>query len=99
MITTAPLVGWVTEAMLMGPPSGSVSFDSTSMVVAEASLATVAVSSTATGGSSRTGLMATVMVRHSSVEIMVNAAAPVAPADAWVISATPKIVGPLSSSA
>ena len=34
VITTVPLAGWVTEVMLLGPPSESVSLASTSMAVA-----------------------------------------------------------------
>ena len=52
VITTVPLAGWVTEAIVFGPPSGSVSLASTSIAVAPESSATVAVSSTAVGGSS-----------------------------------------------
>ena len=52
MITTVPLAGWVTEAIVIGPPSTSVSLANTSIAVAAASSTTVAVSSTATGGSS-----------------------------------------------
>ena len=54
----------------MGPPSVSVSFDSTSMVAAETSLATVAVSSTATGGSStQVTVTATVAVEPPGVKV------------------------------
>ena len=51
MITTVPFAGWVTESTVFGPPSGSVSFASTSIAVASASSATVATSSTASGSS------------------------------------------------
>ncbi len=59
-MTTVPLAGWVTEVMLMGPPSMSVSLASTSIAVALASSSTVAGSFTATGGESTD---VTVMVR------------------------------------
>ena len=51
-MTTTPLAGCVTELMLFGPPSTSVSFDSTGMAVAPESSSTVALSLTATGASS-----------------------------------------------
>ncbi len=52
MITTVPLVGWVTWSTVIGPSSMSVSLANTSIVVAGSSSATVAESSTAVGGSS-----------------------------------------------
>ena len=52
MITTVPFAGSVTEPIVFGPPSGSVSFASTSTAVAVASSSTVAASFTAVGGSS-----------------------------------------------
>ena len=52
VITTVPLAGWVTDATDLGPPSISVSFASTSIAVAPESSTTVALSFTATGGSS-----------------------------------------------
>ena len=52
VIATVPLAGWVTEAIVFGPPSMSVSLASTLIAVAPESSATVAVSSTATGSSS-----------------------------------------------
>ncbi len=53
VITTVPLAGWVIDAIEIGPPSTSVSLASTSTAVAAASSVTVALSPTATGGSSR----------------------------------------------
>ena len=50
MIATVPLAGWVTEAMLIGPPSTSVSLANTSIAVAGSSSTTVAASATAVGG-------------------------------------------------
>ena len=47
-----PLAGCVTDATEIGPPSMSVSFASTSTAVAPESSPTVALSFTATGGSS-----------------------------------------------
>ena len=52
MITTAPLAGCVTDVMLIGPASMSVSFARTLIVFAPESSATVAASMTATGLSS-----------------------------------------------
>ena len=52
VIATVPWAGWVTAAIVIGPPSTSVSLASTSIAVAPASSATVAVSSTAIGSSS-----------------------------------------------
>ncbi len=52
MITTAPFAGWVTDATDFGPPSVSVSFASTAIALAPASSPTIALSSTAVGGSS-----------------------------------------------
>ena len=49
-IVTVPWAGWVTEAMVFGPPSGSVSLAKTSIAVAPESSATVLVSLTAVGG-------------------------------------------------
>ena len=51
-MTTAPWVGWLTLAIVFGPPSLSVSLASTLTVVAAASSSTVFVSFTAVGGSS-----------------------------------------------
>ena len=47
-----PWAGWVTEVIVFGPPSGSVSLASTSIGFAPELPETVAVSLTATGGSS-----------------------------------------------
>jgi hypothetical protein len=52
VIATVPWAGWVTEAIVFGPPSGSVSFPSTLIGLAPESSATVAVSLTAVGLSS-----------------------------------------------
>ena len=52
MITTAPFAGCVTDATDLGPPSVSVSLASTSIAPAPESSPTVALSSTAVGGSS-----------------------------------------------
>ena len=51
-MTTVPLVGWVTAVMVrVVPVSGSVSLPNTAIGLALESSATVAVSSTASGGS------------------------------------------------
>ena len=50
--TTVPLAGSLAAAIVIGPPSTSVSLASTSIAVAAASSITVAASSTATGASS-----------------------------------------------
>src|SRR4029078_1445658 len=52
VMTTVPWRGWVTEAIVLGPPSMSVSLARTLIVVAGASSSTVLVSSTAVGASS-----------------------------------------------
>ena len=52
VITTVPFAGCVTDCDAFGPPSTSVSLASTSTAVGRESSATVAVSLTATGGSS-----------------------------------------------
>ena len=52
MSTTVPLAGSEADAIVMGPPSVSVSLASTSIAVAAASSRTVAESFTAVGGSS-----------------------------------------------
>ena len=52
VITTVPFVGWVTDWISFGPPSGSVSLARTLMPVAEESSTTVAESLTAVGGTS-----------------------------------------------
>ncbi len=49
---TVPLAGWVAEAIVFGPASGSVSLVSAGTAVAAADSATVAASLTATGLSS-----------------------------------------------
>ena len=51
-MTTVPLAGWVTDAIVFGPASTSVSLASTVTAVAAASSSTVALSLTAIGGSS-----------------------------------------------
>ena len=51
-MTTVPLAGCVTDAIDFGPASTSVSLVSTVIAVAAASSSTVALSLTATGGSS-----------------------------------------------
>ena len=52
VITTVPLAGSEADAIVIGPPSASVSLASTAIGVAAESSATVAVSSTAVGASS-----------------------------------------------
>ena len=52
VITTVPLAGWVTETIVFGPPSTSVSLASTLIGFGPESLGTRAVSLTATGASS-----------------------------------------------
>ena len=52
MITTVPFAGSDAEPIVFGPPSGSVSFASTSIALAPESSRTVALSLTAVGGSS-----------------------------------------------
>ena len=51
-MTTVPFAGSVAESIVIGPPSGSVSFASTLIAVAAASSRTVAESATAVGASS-----------------------------------------------
>ena len=52
VIATVPWAGWVTEAIVFGPPSGSVSLASTSIGLGPSLPETVAKSSTAVGLSS-----------------------------------------------
>ena len=59
---TVPWAGWVTEAIVFGPPSGSVSLASTSIAVAPESSATVLVSLTAIGGLSTAQVTVTATV-------------------------------------
>ena len=60
--TTLPWAGWVTESIVISPPSGSVSLASTLIVVAPESSATVFVSLTAVGGALQSTVIATVAV-------------------------------------
>ena len=56
-MTTMPLAGCVTPVIEIGPASTSVSFASTGTAVAPESSATVALSFTATGGSSTAAIV------------------------------------------
>ena len=63
MIATVPWAGWVTEAIVFGPPSGSVSLASTSIAVApELPRRPCLVSLTAVGGMSSAQLTVTATV-------------------------------------
>ena len=57
-----PWAGWVTEAIVFGPPSGSVSLASTSIGFGPELPETVAVSLTAVGGLSSTQVTVTATV-------------------------------------
>src|SRR5262245_43604272 len=68
IVTVAPFGPFVLVETVFGPPSRSVSFASTSMVVAEASSSTVFESLTATGGSS-TGVTVTSTVAGLELDV------------------------------
>ena len=68
MIVTVPLAEFVFEMSDFGPPSGFVSFASTSIAVAPESSPTVAASSTAVGGTS----VGTVVVVEVDVDVDVE---------------------------
>ena len=72
-MTTVPLAGCVTDAIDFGPPSTSVSLPSTPIALAPVSWITVALSLTATGGSStQVTVIETVAVEPPGVSVYVN---------------------------